>query len=93
MFQRSAIVTVMLIGMIGAASAQSERCRVSDPTGTPLNIRATPNGPVTGALPNGVIVNRAEQVQDGRGRAWVFIHNRQTGAPIGWVFREFVSCW
>ncbi len=74
------------------AEAQSRRCRVMDPTGTPLNIRATPGGEVVGQLPNGVIVNGAEQVRDDNGRTWLFLHNQRTGHPIGWVFREFVSC-
>jgi hypothetical protein len=75
-----------------AAEAQSRRCRITDPTGTPLNIRATPGGEVVGQLPNGMLVNRAETIRDERGRAWVFLHDRASGDPIGWVYREFVAC-
>lgn len=81
-----------LLASASAVAAQDRRCRVMDPTGTPLNIRATPGGPVVGNLPNGMLVNRAETVRDARGRAWVFLHDRYTGDPIGWVFREFVAC-
>ena len=80
------------LAALAQASAQSARCRVTDPTGTPLNIRETPGGRVVGTIPNGFVVSRAEQVNL-NGRVWVFIHNPQTGSPIGWVFREFVSCW
>jgi hypothetical protein len=90
---------LLLAGIVGlalsgvtAADAQSRRCRIMDPTGTPLNVRATPGGPVVGQLPNGMLVNRAETIRDERGRAWVFLQDRQTGDPIGWVFREFVAC-
>jgi hypothetical protein len=34
-------------------SAQSS-CRVRDPTGTPLNVRTSPNGNAAGTLNNGV---------------------------------------
>ncbi len=90
MLKRAAFVASLVLLSAASASAQS-RCRVMDPTGTPLNIRETPAGRVVGSIPNGFIVSRAEQV-DHNGRAWVFIHNAQTGAPIGWVFREFVAC-
>jgi hypothetical protein len=86
------IAVSALLGAVTAAGAQDRRCRVMDPTGTPLNIRATPGGPVVGSLPNGMLVNRAETIRDERGRAWVFLHDRSTGDPIGWVFREFVAC-
>lgn len=77
----------------GASAVEAQtRCRIMDPTGTPLNIRATPGGRVVGQLPNGMLVNRAETVRDERGRPWVFLHSRETGDPIGWVYREFVAC-
>lgn len=91
-FRTSLILAVAMLATVSAAEAQSRRCRVMDPTGTPLNVRATPGGEVTGQLPNGMLVNRAEEVRDSRGRTWVFLHDRTTGDPVGWVFREFVSC-
>lgn len=81
------------IGLCSTVLAEAQsRCRVMDPTGTPLNIRQTPAGRIVGQLPNGMLVNRAETVRDERGRAWVFVHDRETGDPIGWVYREFVAC-
>lgn len=88
----SLIFAAAMLGAMTAAEARSLRCRVMDPTGTPLNVRAVPGGEITGQLPNGVIVNGAEQVRDDKGRAWLSLHNQRTGHPIGWVYREFVSC-
>lgn len=89
---RSTLAITILFAFGVAAEAQSRRCRITDPTGTPLNVRATPGGEVVGQLPNGMLVNRAETVRDDRGRTWLFLHNRETGDPIGWVYREFVAC-
>lgn len=68
------------------------RCMVTDPTGTPLNVRAHPNGPIRGALHNGATVLRLDTVLDERGRAWTLVEPREAGHS-GWVFREFVSCY
>lgn len=73
------------------AEAQS-RCRVTDPTGTPLNIRAAPNGSIIGRAANGVLVSIVDTASDTRGRAWALIRPASGGGAVGWVFREFVSC-
>lgn len=39
-----------------AAAAEGERCKVTDPTGTPLNVRQSPNGKIIGTLANGTFV-------------------------------------
>jgi ribosomal protein S28E/S33 len=92
---RDLVPIVTAAAVLGLASTSGalaqERCRVTDPTGTPLNVRSAPNGLVTGQLRNGQIVRLAETARDERGRAWAFVHDR-AGDPIGWVFREFVSC-
>jgi hypothetical protein len=75
----------------GPALAQSF-CYVSDPTGTPLNIRTEPNGRVVGVIANGTQVTIAEERFDARGRAWVFIRNLDSGRGIGWVYRSFLNC-
>ena len=86
-----AVVCLLLAGSFDVASAQ-QRCRVMDPTGTPLNVRTSPNGTIVGALPNGLLVSVIDRTVDGRGRAWVYIARRASGRPIGWVFREFIAC-
>jgi hypothetical protein len=67
-------------------------CTVVDPTGTPLNVRDSPNGKVTGTLANGLPVAIIESRTAANGKAWVRVMDPQTEKPIGWVFREFVSC-
>ena len=90
MVKISVVAALLLVAMLPAAAQQ--RCRVMDPTGTPLNVREQPGGRVVGQLPNGRLVSAAEQVRDAQGRVWVFLHDPRTGDPIGWVFREFISC-
>jgi hypothetical protein len=42
-----------------AAHAQGN-CRITDPTGTPLNVRTQPNGSVVGDVSNGTLVTIAD---------------------------------
>ena len=74
-----------------AAWAQSA-CYVSDPTGTPLNIRIEPNGRVVGTIRNGTQVTISETRRGDGGRLWVFIRNLDSGRGIGWVYRDFLNC-
>jgi hypothetical protein len=86
-----ALAALAVIALSGTASAAS-RCRVTDPTGTPLNVRVAPQGAVVGTIGNGRIVTVIDRSSDGNGKPWVYIAT-QGGHPIGWVFREFVSCY
>ena len=66
-------------------------CVVADPTGTPLNVRAAPNGSILGALFNGTRVSVLNVVADRSGERWAYI------APVGpgkrgYVFRKFLDC-
>ncbi len=74
------------IFLLIAPASSHARCVVTDPTGTPLNIRATPNGKIIGTLRNGASVTIRDTAYDSRGRPWVYIGS-------GWVFREFVTCY
>jgi uncharacterized protein YraI len=80
---RKFCVAVLLFIYSGAASAA---CVVTDPTGTPLNIRSAPNGDIIGTLRNGATVTIYGTSYDSRGRLWANI-------GIGFVFREFISCY
>jgi len=82
----------MLLLALGASAMAQPRCRVMDPTGTPLNVRTGPGGTIMTALPNGVLVAVVEQVQDAKGRAWVHIKTLDDNVTLGWVYREFISC-
>jgi hypothetical protein len=86
------IAAMMLLATIGFASAEAEKCKVTDPTGTPLNVRSKPNGKIIGTLPNGSYISVVEYAADTNGKPWMKVVDHKTGAPIGWVFREFVSC-
>lgn len=77
----------------GPANAQIPRgtCMVADPTGTPLNVRRFPNGPIVGRVRNGQIVVVRGITRDDRGRPWALLFSSD-GASIGYVFREYISC-
>ena len=83
-----ALLTIQGVGL----AAEGERCKVTDPTGTPLNVRDSPNGKITGTLANGSLVGIVEYKDAANGKPWVKIVGYQSKKPIGWVFREFVSC-
>ena len=73
------------------AAAAEDACRVMDPTGTPLNVRTVPNGPIVATLPNGLLVAVVDVRTDAAGRPWAFVV-RPDGHILGWVFREFIAC-
>ena len=90
---RVVIAAMALLASLSLASAaDGERCKVTDPTGTPLNVRASPNGRITGTLANGTTVAIVESKTAANGKPWVKVEAYDIQKPIGWVFREFVSC-
>jgi hypothetical protein len=76
-------------GVVAPAHAEL-RCTVTDPTGTPLNVREA-NKNIIGKLENGAIVIPKLNGTDPSGKAWVFVAE-PGGKDIGWVYREFVTC-
>lgn len=70
-------------------------CKVTDPTGTPLNVRAQPNGRVINSLKNGREVNIEAITNDSKGRPWAKVGSYDKGKYRiwGWVLREFISCY
>ena len=82
----------LLISAGFALAASGDRCTVTDPTGTPLNVRESPNGKIVGTLADGALVAIVESKDAANGKPWVKIVDAKTKQPIGWVFREFVSC-
>jgi hypothetical protein len=48
-------------------NAYALECTVDDPTGTRLNVRSQPNGPIVGALHNGAAVFVSDLILDGSG--------------------------
>jgi len=65
-------------------------CVVADPTGTPLNIRTSPNGKVVGKIANGERIRISDQTVE-NGKEWAYISNAAS-RPMGWVFRKFIVC-
>ncbi|MDO9414882.1 SH3 domain-containing protein [Pararhizobium sp.] len=86
------LTSLVALTIASQAEAGYDRCRVADPTGTPLNVRVQPAGDIVGSLDNSMPVNRAERVRDGQGKVWAFVQNPKNGHPIGWVFSDYLHC-
>ena len=71
-------------------AAAAQRCMVTDPTGTPLNVRRF-DGKIIGALRNGEIVGILRMGEDPQGKPWAYVAYETNGE--GWVYREFISCY
>ncbi|MCC0179083.1 SH3 domain-containing protein [Waterburya agarophytonicola K14] len=66
-------------------------CEVIDPTGTPLNVRATPNGEeIVTTLSNGRQVIPYKVSYDEKNRHWILIGDSLHS--WGWVYGSYVSC-
>ncbi len=86
-------ITRAVLDSLFGSSANAEAARksqrpiigvVTDPTGTPLNVRATPNDPaVLAKLPNGGRVTPYKIGYDERNRYWVRVGDSKR--PWGWV--------
>jgi hypothetical protein len=88
---RPGLLIAAAILAASTSAATATQCMVSDPTGTPLNIRETPDGEVIGRLRNGTFVTMVDTVQDRRGRRWAIVRAPGYGGTVS-VFREFISC-
>jgi S1-C subfamily serine protease len=73
-------------------STTNSRCRVSDPTPTPLNVRTSPNGRILGTLENGLVVKILDETTDQNGSSWNYIARADDGMPIGWVYGTYLDC-
>jgi hypothetical protein len=79
-------VSAVTFALLAFGPAFADTCIVTDPTGTPLNIRATPNGQIVGTLVNGTQVTVSDVAFDRQGNAWAYI-------GIGWVYRQYITCY
>lgn len=83
----------LLLIALPAHAAMMEDCIVADPTGTPLNARATPHerGRIVARLRNGTPV-RIEAY--GEGETWVRVSVMRRGRRVilGWVFHRYLDC-
>ncbi len=97
MSRKMSMGTSLFIGAFGVAVAFSspagaaDRCKVTDPTGTPLNIRDQQKN-IIGTIPNGRIVVVERMGADSAGKPWALVAT-PGGRRLGWVYREFISCY
>lgn len=93
------VLSVLFLCFVVSSYSQAEAryvCIVTDPTGTPLNVRATPNGKIVTTLKNGNRVYFLDTANDEKGRPWAKVGIQKDATTIrilGWVIREFVSCY
>ena len=71
-------------------------CTVADPTGTPLNIRLSPNGPVVGTAKNGTELMFVEH-REVDGKLWALVERFEVGEleadfDGAWVFGAYLDC-
>jgi hypothetical protein len=89
--------TLLAVGMISLAFALPARaldCIVADPTGTPLNIRLTPNGRIVATARKGtrIQVFEGEEKYDDQKRAWYFVALPTSSAPDGYALAAYINC-
>jgi hypothetical protein len=87
---RTTLASAILLTISLAPASASQRCMVTDPTGTRLNVRRF-DGKVIGALRNGEIVRVLRTGADRHGKPWAYVAYETNGE--GWVYREFISCY
>ena len=85
------LVMMLSVTSVTVAHAKS-RCVVADPSGTPLNVRTTPDGKIVSTLPNGQFVTIIDNSSDRSGKQWAYVSDYETSQPLGWVFRKFITC-
>jgi uncharacterized protein YgiM (DUF1202 family) len=83
-------LSLNMAGFSSSALAETETCTVSDPTGTALNVRKSPNGKVIGSIKNDKTVKILGLSIDKKGRAWAKV--RGNAGSTGWILRDFVTC-
>ena len=93
--QACLLISLMFVLLLVAVAQAEDVCKVTDPTGTPLNVRQTPNGRIVGTLKNGREVYIEEVSNDDKGKPWARVSVVEKGKKrvLGWVLREFISCY
>jgi hypothetical protein len=89
---------LLLLATTGVALAcgGAPICTVADPTGTPLNIRLSPNGPVVGTAKNGTALMFVEH-REVDGKLWALVERFEDGEleadfEGAWVFGPYLDC-
>ena len=89
--------TVFVTGLVSLAlvvPACALDCIVADPTGTPLNIRMSPNGKIVATARKGtrIQVFEGEEKYDNQNRAWYFVALPTSSAPDGYALADYIRC-
>lgn len=95
------ILSLLVLAIIVLASypAMADTyCKVTDPTGTPLNVRETPNGKISALvskLENNTLVDLIETKKDSKGRLWAYVAGAYLDGYMdyGWVFKKYLTCY
>lgn len=88
------LLILLVFALVVDAISQSDRCKVTDPTETPLNVRASPNGKILRTIKNGANIYVEQTTSDEKNRSWVQISQAigNERKILGWVFGEFINC-
>lgn len=76
-------LSISVLTVLLPAKAE-EVCQVTDPTGTPLNVRTEPNGQVINKLRNGREVYILEIAYDSQDRPWAKVGGYEQGKYRIW---------
>lgn len=76
-----------------STTALAQTCKVTDPTGTPLKVRTAPYGKVIGKLQNGKTVYISDIRYDRNGKPWTMAFDARSDRYLGWVYRDYLSCY
>ncbi len=87
---------VLATAGVALACGGAPVCTVADPTGTPLNIRLAPNGPVVGTAKNGTELMFVEH-REVDGKLWALVERFEDGELVAdfdgaWVFGDYLVC-
>ncbi|MFM2390615.1 MAG: hypothetical protein RLZZ437_2170 [Pseudomonadota bacterium] len=90
------ILPCLMLPAAALACGGAPICTVADPTGTPLNIRTSPNGPVVSTAANGTQLEFIEH-QEVNGDRWALVARFNPGelsSDLGgaWVFGAYITC-
>ncbi len=89
-------MALLATASVALACGGAPICTVADPTGTPLNIRLSPNGPVVSAARNGTELVFVEH-REVDGKLWALVERFQSGEMAAdfdgaWVFGAYLNC-
>lgn len=89
-------VLLMATAGVALACGGAPICTVKDPTGTPLNIRLSPGGPVIGSAKNGTELVFVEH-REVEGQTWALVEKFEAGTleadfDGAWVFGAYLDC-